>query len=163
MARSHSLCRSLSWKEPSVKSSSSRQNPSKHRVLPSFSPSGHYQLSFLALILAFSQYLKSLDRYFSSNSPLPLQHLHYCISLHQSEFKTCLSSLSGCFLVILFVCQSVVLFVWMSDGLSLGFQVQSLLSSAPREYSDAKSTKILLKMASGLLCMQSFSLRNSSP
>lgn len=46
MARSHSLCLSLSWKEPSVKSSSSRQNPSKHRVLPSFSPSGHYQLSF---------------------------------------------------------------------------------------------------------------------
>lgn len=152
MAHSHSLCRSLSWKEPSVKSSSSRQNPSKHRVLPSFSPSGHYQLSF-------GSYFSLLAIPQVSGSLLFLklfQNLHYCISLHQSDFKTCLSSLSGCFLVILFVCQSVVLFVWMSDWLSLGFQVQSLLSSALREYSDVKSTKILLKMASGLLCMQNF-------
>lgn len=140
MARSHSLCRSLSWKEPSVKSSSSHQNPSKHGVLPSFSPSGHY---LFALILAFSQYLKSLDRYellyFSSSSLLPLQHLHYCISLHQSEFKTCLFhylvvSWSFCSSVLLFcaVCPTVRWLVFRFSGLVSTFFCI--------EYSDAKST-----------------------
>lgn len=83
--RSHSLCQSLSWKEPSVKSSSSRQNPSKHRVLPSsissLSRCGLYLLFFDSCIFASSQYFMPTDRfellYFSLQLPSASPLLHF--------------------------------------------------------------------------------------
>lgn len=150
MARSHSLCRSLSWKEPSVKSSSSHQNPSKQSLALLLSL---WALPAVFLLLfAFSQYLKSLDRYellyFSSSSLLPLQHLHYCISLHQSEV---------CFIIWLFLGRFVRLSNGLSSGLVFTFfciRESILMPNLHKHY---------WKWPLACCACRAFSLRNSSP